>query len=63
MYIYIYIYINIRSLKRDRAIKINPNYVEEDPFASDKDDTLGLEDELAFPSILGKRKRSLEEIA
>jgi hypothetical protein len=41
-------------LKRDRAIKINPNYVEEDPFASD-------EDELAFFSVLGKRKRFLEE--
>jgi hypothetical protein len=57
----IYIYINTCSLKRDRAIKKDPNYVEQDPFGFDENDVLGLEDNLAFASILGKRRRSLEE--
>jgi hypothetical protein len=48
----IYIYINTRSLKRDRAIKKDPNYVEQDPFGFDENDALGLEDDLAFASIL-----------
>jgi hypothetical protein len=56
-----YIYINTRSLKRDRAIKKDLNYIEPNLFEFDEDDALGLEDDLAFPSILGKRKRSLED--
>jgi hypothetical protein len=54
-----YIYINTRSLKRDRARKQDPNYVEPDPFEFDEDNALGLEDDiLAIASILSKRKRS-----
>jgi hypothetical protein len=56
----IYIYINLRSLKRDCAFAQDPNYVD-DPWHIDKDELLGLEDNLVLPSILGKRKRSLED--
>jgi hypothetical protein len=54
-----YIYINTRSLKRDRAIKQDLNYIKPNPFEFDEDDALGLEDDLA--SILGKRKRSEDD--
>ena len=57
----IYIYINTCSLKRDHAIKKDPNYIEQDPFGFDENNALGLEDDLVFASILGKRRRSLEE--
>jgi hypothetical protein len=35
--------------------------VEPDPFEFDEDDALGLEDDLAIASILGKRKRSEDD--
>jgi len=56
----IYIYINLRSLKRDCALKKDPNHID-NPLVLDEDEELGLEDDLALPSILGKRKRSLED--
>jgi hypothetical protein len=56
-----YIYINTCSLKRDCAIKKDLNYIEQNPFRFDENDALGLEDDLVFTSILGKKTRSLEE--
>jgi hypothetical protein len=56
----IYIYVNLRALKRDRELRKDPNY-EDNPIIIDEDKAVGLEDELALSSILGKRKRSLED--
>jgi hypothetical protein len=56
----IYIYINLCSLKRDCAFTKDLNYIN-DPWHINKNKLLRLEDNLALPSVLGKRKRSLED--
>ena len=70
-----FVYTNTRALRRDRAIKAiaeqteervasyaeQERAIQEAIIAVTEDDTLGLEEDMLIPVVLGKRKRQLEE--